>query len=137
MLMVVSPERRPDPDTLLARVQGEERQKLRGKLKIFLGYVAGVGKTYGMLKAAHLRKHEGIDVKMGYVETHGRPETEALLAGLDAIPQKMVEYRNVKLPEMDIDAILSTRPQLVLVDSSRKRAMNVAAKRLKMHRKEN
>ena len=114
--MVVSSERRPDPDTLLARVQGEERQKRRGKLKIFLGYVAGVGKTYGMLKAAHLRKHEGIDVKMGYVETHGRPETEALLTGLDAIPQKMVEYRNVKLPEMDIDAILSTRPQLVLVD---------------------
>jgi len=114
--MVVSPERRPDPDTLLARVQGEERQKLRGKLKIFLGYVAGVGKTYGMLKAGHLRKHEGIDVKIGYVETHSRPETEALLAGLDAIPQRMVEYRNVKLPEMDIDAILSVKPQLVLVD---------------------
>jgi two-component system sensor histidine kinase KdpD len=114
--MVVPPELRPDPDTLLARVEGEERQKRRGKLKIFLGYVAGVGKTYGMLKAAHQRKHEGIDVKIGYVETHSRPETEALLEGLDAIPQKMVEYRNVKLPEMDIDAILSIKPQLVLVD---------------------
>jgi two-component system sensor histidine kinase KdpD len=114
--MVVPPELRPDPDALLARVQGEEWQKHRGKLKIFLGYVAGVGKTYGMLKAAHLRKHEGIDVKIGYIETHGRPETEALLEGLDAIPRKMVEYRNVKLPEMDIDAILSVKPQLVLVD---------------------
>jgi len=116
MLMVVSPELRPDPDALLARVQGEERQKRRGKLKIFLGYVAGVGKTYGMLKAAHQRKNEGIGVRIGYVETHGRPETEALLTGLDAIPQKLVEYRNVKLPEMDIDAILAIKPQLVLVD---------------------
>jgi len=116
MLMVVSPELRPDPDALLARVQGEERQKRRGKLKIFLGYVAGVGKTYGMLKAAHQRKNEGIGVRIGYVETHGRPETEALLTGLDVIPRKMVEYRNVKLPEMDIDAILSIQPQLVLVD---------------------
>jgi len=113
--MVVS-EQRPDPDALLARVQGEERQSRRGKLKIFLGYVAGVGKTYGMLKAAHLRRLEGIDVKPGYVETHGRLETEALLAGLDAIPRKMVEYRGVKIPEMDIDAILSAKPQLVLVD---------------------
>ena len=113
---MVVPEQRPDPDVLLARVQGEERQKRRGKLKIFLGYVAGVGKTYGMLQAAHLRKQEGIDVKMGYVETHGRPETDELLEGLDAIPQKTVEYRNVHLAEMDIDAILSTRPQLVLVD---------------------
>jgi two-component system sensor histidine kinase KdpD len=114
--MVVPPDRRPDPDTLLARVQGEERQKLRGKLKIFVGYIAGVGKTYEMLKAAHQRKQEGIDVKIGYIETHGRPETDALLEGLAIIPRKMVKYRDAIIPEMDIDAILAIRPQLVLVD---------------------
>jgi two-component system, OmpR family, sensor histidine kinase KdpD len=114
--MVVPPDRRPDPDILLTRVQGEERQKHRGKLKIFVGYIAGVGKTYEMLTAAHLRKQEGIDVKIGYIETHGRPETDALLEGLTIIPRKMTEYRGVMLPEMDIDAILAIRPQLVLVD---------------------
>ena len=114
--MATSPERRPDPDALLARVQGEERQKHRGKLKIFLGYIAGVGKTYEMLRAAHLRQNEGIDVKIGLAETHGRRETEALLEGLPVIPLKMVEYRGVVIPEMDLDGILAARPQLVLVD---------------------
>jgi len=114
--MFVAPECRPDPDLLLARVQGEERQKHRGKLKIFLGYIAGVGKTYEMLMAAHLRRTEGIDVKAGYVETHGRPETEALLEGLILIPRKMMEYRGVTLPEFDLDATLCLRPSLVLVD---------------------
>jgi two-component system, OmpR family, sensor histidine kinase KdpD len=110
------PECRPDPDTLLAHIQGEERQKNRGKLKIFLGYIAGVGKTYEMLHAAHLRKRDGIDVRIGYVETHGRVETEALVAGLELIPRKLIEYQNVKITEMDLDAILSLRPELVLVD---------------------
>ena len=114
--MVANHEFRPNPDTLLAHVQGEERQKLRGKLKIFLGYIAGVGKTYEMLQAAHLRKNEGIDVKIGYIETHGRPETEALVEGLPLIPRKMVSYRNVTIPEMDLDAVLMARPNLVLVD---------------------
>ena len=114
--MNVAPDCRPDPDLLLARVQGEERQKHRGKLKIFLGYIAGVGKTYEMLKAAHLRRSEGIDVLAGYVETHGRPETEALLEGLTIIPRKMMEYRGVILPEFDLDATISRRPSLVLVD---------------------
>ena len=114
--MVVAPECRPDPDLLLARVQGEERWKHRGKLKIFLGYIAGVGKTYEMLKAAHLRRSEGIDVQAGYVETHGRPETEALLEGLTTIPRKQMEYRGVTLPEYDLDATLCLRPSLVLVD---------------------
>jgi len=109
-------EFRPDPDTLLARVQGEERQKSRGKLKIFLGYIAGVGKTYEMLQAAHLRRREGIDVRIGYVETHGRSETDALLAGLTAFPRKIVDYRGVTIPEMDLDLILAAHPQLVLVD---------------------
>jgi len=114
--MVGNHEYRPDPDTLLAHVLGEERQKHRGKLKIFLGYIAGVGKTYEMLQAAHLRMNEGIDVKIGYVETHGRPETESLVEGLLLIPRKMVSYRNVTIPEMDLDAILAVHPRLVLVD---------------------
>ena len=109
-------DNRPDPDTLLAHVQGEERQKNRGKLKIFLGYIAGVGKTFEMLEAAHLRKNEGIDVKIGYIETHGRAETEALVEGIPVIPRKMIEYRNVTIPEMDLDNVLAARPQLVLVD---------------------
>jgi two-component system sensor histidine kinase KdpD len=114
--MAVLSENRPDPDTLLAHVQGEERQKNRGKLKIFFGFIAGVGKTYEMLQAAHLRKNEGIDVKIGYIETHGRPETGALVEGLPVIPRRMIEYRNVTIPEMDLDAVLAARPQLVLVD---------------------
>ncbi|MDD1688087.1 MAG: sensor histidine kinase KdpD, partial [Methanoregula sp.] len=114
--MVIAPECRPDPDVLLARVQGEERQKNRGKLKIFLGYIAGVGKTYEMLRAAHLRRSEGIDVRAGYVETHGRPETEELLEGLTIIPRKIMEYREVRLAEFDLDATLCLHPSLVLVD---------------------
>jgi two-component system sensor histidine kinase KdpD len=97
-------------------VKGQERQKERGRLKIFLGYAAGVGKTYEMLKEAHLRRGEGIDVRAGYVETHGRVETGALLEGLPVIPRKVVEYRGITIPEMDLDAILALHPRLVLVD---------------------
>ena len=107
---------RPDPDTLLVRVTETERQKHRGKLKIFLGYIAGVGKTYEMLRAAHLRKDECIDVQIGYIETHGRVETEALVNGLPVIPRKEVEYRGIRLEEMDLDEILKIHPTLVLVD---------------------
>jgi len=107
---------RPDPDALLACVQKEELQKKRGKLKIFLGYIAGVGKTYEMLKAAHLRKDEGIDVRIGYIEHHGRRETGELMEGISSIPIRSIEYHGVKLPEMDLDAILAAHPQLVLVD---------------------
>src|SRR5208337_5014216 len=109
-------DQRPDPDTLLACVQKEELQKKKGNLKIFLGYIAGVGKTYEMLKAAHLRKDEGIDVRIGYIEPHGRHETEVLMEGIPIIPVRVTEYHNVKLTEMDLDAILAARPQLVLVD---------------------
>ena len=107
---------RPNPDELLARVQAEEQQQARGKLKIFLGYAAGVGKTYAMLEAAHQRKAEGVDLVVAYVETHGRAETEAMLQDLEIIPRKQVEYRGVTLPEMDVDAVLARRPQLALVD---------------------
>jgi len=109
-------EHRPDPDALLARVQAEERQRARGKLKIFLGYAAGVGKTYSMLEAAHSRKATGVDVVVAVVETHGRAETETLLQGLEVMPRKQVEYRGVKLSEMDLDAVLARKPQLALVD---------------------
>ena len=107
---------RPDPDELLVHVQAEEQQKKRGHLKIFLGYAAGVGKTYAMLEAAHQRKDEGVDVVVGYAETHDRVETEALLSDLEVIPRQQVTYRGVQLPEMDIDAVLRRRPQLALVD---------------------
>lgn len=110
------PDQRPDPDALLACVQREEREKQRGKLKIFLGYIAGVGKTYEMLKAAHLRKDEGVDVRIGYIEPHGRKETEALIEGIPGIPTRIIEYHGVKLHEMDLDTILAVHPQLVLVD---------------------
>ncbi len=107
---------RPDPDELLARVQADARQKGRGHLKIFFGYAAGVGKTYAMLEAAHQRKAEGVDVVVGYVETHQRIETENMLKGLEVIPPKKIEYRNITLPEMDIDKVLERKAKLVLVD---------------------
>jgi two-component system sensor histidine kinase KdpD len=108
--------RRPNPDELLARIQAEDQQQARGKLKIFLGYAAGVGKTYAMLEAAHQRKEEGVDLVAAYVETHGRAETEAMLKDLEIIPRRQVEYRGILLPEMDVDAVLVRRPQLALVD---------------------
>ncbi|HZU87199.1 MAG TPA: sensor histidine kinase KdpD, partial [Anaerolineaceae bacterium] len=91
-------------------------QQRRGRLKIFLGYVAGVGKTYAMLEAAHQRKEEGLDVVVGYVETHGRKETEALVKGLEILPRREVVYRGTTLLDMDLDAVLERHPQLVLVD---------------------
>jgi two-component system sensor histidine kinase KdpD len=108
--------KRPDPDLLLARLKEEEQQQQRGRLKIFLGYVAGVGKTYAMLEAAHQRKEEGMDVVVGYVETHGRKETEALINGLELLQRWEVDYRGTTLWDMDLDAILARHPQLVLVD---------------------
>jgi two-component system sensor histidine kinase KdpD len=107
-------ENRPDPDQLLKRAQAEEAR--RGKLKIFFGAVAGVGKTYSMLEAARYRKKESVDVIVGYVETHKRAETEALLEGLEILPRKTVFYKNVALPEFDIDAALKRNPSLILVD---------------------
>lgn len=109
-------ELRPNPDQILAQIQADEEHAKRGKLKIFLGYVAGVGKTYAMLEAAHQRREEGVDIVVGYVETHGRKETEALLAGLEVIPRRVLEYRGIRLTEMDLDAVLARRPNIVLVD---------------------
>jgi len=108
--------RRPNPDALLAEIQREEQAAKRGQLKVFFGMCPGVGKTYTMLEAARARQAEGVDVVAGIVETHGRRETYTLLAGLPIITRKKIEYRGVELQEMDIDAILARRPQLVLVD---------------------
>jgi len=107
---------RPDPDELLAQVKADEQQAQRGRLKIFLGYAAGVGKTYAMLEAAHQRKLEGVDVVVGYIETHKRIETESLVEGLEVLPRQQVSYHGVQVPEMDLDGVLARRPQLVLVD---------------------
>lgn len=109
-------EQRPDPDVLLAAIQREESRRRRGQLKIFFGMAAGVGKTYAMLQAAQQAQSEGVDVIIGCVNTHGRIETEQLLAGLEQAPLRKVEYRGAFLEEMDIDAILARAPQLVLVD---------------------
>lgn len=107
---------RPNPDELLARVQADEAQTRRGKLKIFFGYAAGVGKTYSMLATARRAKDEGRDVVVGYVEPHGRRETEALLEGLEILPVRQVEYRGIVLGEFDVDAALAKQPELLLVD---------------------
>ncbi|HEY6191580.1 MAG TPA: sensor histidine kinase KdpD [Bacteroidota bacterium] len=107
---------RPDPDALLNTLKKEEAEEGKGRLKIFFGMSAGVGKTYDMLKSAHEAKSKGIDVVIGYVETHKRPETEALLAGLPVIPRKSYPYRGTILEEMDLDAILTRKPRLALVD---------------------
>jgi two-component system sensor histidine kinase KdpD len=109
-------DQRPDPDALLEKVQRAEAKRHRGRLKIFFGASAGVGKTFGMLLAAHERLAEGLDVVAGYVETHKRAETEQLLEGLEIIPSRKVEYRDTQLCEFDLDAALQRRPALILVD---------------------
>src|SRR5215469_4363143 len=106
---------RPSPDALLAALQTEAVQEKRGRLKVFLGMCPGVGKTYAMLEAAQRELKSGRDVVVGYVETHGRAETTALLTGLTVMPRTKIDYRGMALEEMDIDAILARRPQLALV----------------------
>jgi two-component system sensor histidine kinase KdpD len=107
---------RPDPDALLRRVQEEESRQARGTLKIFFGATAGVGKTYAMLEAAHEQQDDGVDVVIGWIETHGRVETEALLKGLEVVPPRSVEYRGATLRAFDLDAALARRPALILMD---------------------
>ena len=109
-------DNRPDPDSLLQSLKRDEDRSRRGKLKVFFGMSAGVGKTYDMLKAAHEVKEKGVDVVVGYVETHRRIETEELVVGLEVLPRRVTDYRGVTLEEMDIDAILARKPALVLVD---------------------
>src|SRR5262249_20164178 len=110
------PDRRPDPDELLVRVREQDARRGRGKLKIFFGFAAGVGKTYAMLEAARAQRASGVDVVAGIVETHHRAETEALLEGLEILPRGRVEYRGTTLEEFDLDAALARHPALLLVD---------------------
>ena len=110
------PPKRPDPDALLAQINEDAVAATRGKLRIYFGASAGVGKTYAMLTAARKAKLEGIDVVIGVVETHGRTETAALLDGLELLPLKQLSYRDRALHEFDLDAALLRKPQLLLVD---------------------
>lgn len=114
--MSITQTDRPNPDALLAAVQREDARHGRGRLKVFFGMAPGVGKTYAMLEAARRELAAGRDVVIGYVETHGRQETEALLEGLPILPRLALEYRGVALTEMDLDGVLARRPQLALVD---------------------
>lgn len=109
-------ESRPDPDALLAQVREEDAAAHEGKLSIFLGMCPGVGKTYAMLQAAQQLKREGKQVMVAVVETHGRKETAALLQGLDVLPRRETEHRGHQVTEMDLDGVLSRRPDVVLVD---------------------
>src|SRR5580704_16752130 len=107
---------RPDPDQLLKIAQAEDPSSRRGKLKLFFGANAGVGKTYAMLEAARQRKKDGVDVIVGVVETHGRSETAALVEGLELLPKKDVPYKGFTLKEFDIDGAIARKPELILVD---------------------
>lgn len=107
---------RPSPDALLAALQNDAAKGKRGRLKVFLGMCPGVGKTYAMLEAAQRELKAGHDIVIGYVETHGRKETDALTAGLQLIPRKTFEHRGITLTEMDLDAVLARHPQIALVD---------------------
>lgn len=109
-------DERPNPDDLLASIKEEEEKSKRGKLKIFFGMCAGVGKTYSMLQAAQIEKSKGADIVIGYVETHNRAETTALLEGFELIPRKKYLYKTAHVEEMDLDAIIVRKPQIVLVD---------------------
>lgn len=114
---------RPSPDALLAQLRqaaygntAAPQQQVRGTLKIFFGYAAGVGKTYSMLRAAHAARELGHTIVVGYVEPHPRPETAALLQGLDVVPPLQLNHRSITLNELDVDAVITRRPDIALVD---------------------
>lgn len=107
---------RPNPDELLARVQAEEIKQQRGKLKIFFGMAPGVGKTYAMLQAARKLATEKVDVIVGYVEPHARPETYALVLGLDLMPRRIVNYKGKMTEEFDLEGAIARKPDVILVD---------------------
>jgi len=109
-------EDRPNPDELLASLNNEEEKNKRGKLKIFFGMCAGVGKTYTMLEVARAEKLKGIDIVAGFIETHHRIETDDLAKSFEQIPRKAYEYKSTTVSEMDLDAIIARKPQIVLVD---------------------
>jgi len=106
---------RPNPDLLLSSLQREEAARKRGRLKVFLGMCPGVGKTFAMLEAAQRELNSGRDVVIGYVETHGRKETDALAQGLPQIPRRQLEYRGVTLTELDLGDAAPARREIVAV----------------------
>uniref|UniRef100_UPI003F493321 DUF4118 domain-containing protein n=1 Tax=Cupriavidus necator TaxID=106590 RepID=UPI003F493321 len=107
---------RPDPDLLLEAIKEEEQAAARGKLKIFFGACAGVGKTYAMLQASRQKQADGVNLMIGAVETHGRAETAVLLEGVSVLPSRKIAYRGRLLPEFDLDAALALKPSLIVVD---------------------
>ena len=110
------PDPRPDPDTLLERLQAQEQRAARGKLRIYFGASAGVGKTFAMLAAARKLHSDGIDVLVGVVETHGRIDTAGMLEGLPVLPRKSLDQHGRLLREFDLDAVLARPPQVLLMD---------------------
>ncbi|MEI6101050.1 MAG: sensor histidine kinase KdpD [Eubacteriales bacterium] len=106
---------RPDPDELLRNMRPETKRQ-KGRLKIFFGYAAGVGKTYSMLDGAQELLKRKVDVLVGYVEPHSRPETMQLLQGLPSIPPQELPYKNIQLKEFDLDTALARHPEVILVD---------------------
>src|SRR5580704_14109253 len=109
-------EVRPDPDQLLRRVEDEAKRAKRGRLRIFFGFSAGVGKTYAMLEAARAARSSATDIVVGYIEPHGRVETERLLDGLERLPTLSTHYRGMVREEFDLDAALARHPEILLVD---------------------
>lgn len=114
--MMENDDDKPNPDELLRAIQTEEKKKTFGHLKIFFGMSAGVGKTYAMLEEAQSKLKAGVNLVVGTVNTHGRKETEALLQGLPIIPEKWIRYKDILFEEMDLEAIIAAKPELVLVD---------------------
>ncbi len=112
----MSEYRRPDPEKILQAIKKDEEYSKAGKLKVFFGMSAGAGKTYAMLKAAHKLKDDGVDIVIGYVETHNRAETDELVAGLEVIPRISVNHHGLTVEEFNIDAVLERKPEIVLVD---------------------
>jgi two-component system, OmpR family, sensor histidine kinase KdpD len=109
---MIAVERRPSPESLLAKL----RESVRARLRVYIGAAAGVGKTYQMLADARLLKKQGVDICIAFIEAHGREETEELIGGLERIPLRRIEYRGVTLEEMDVEAVIRRRPTMVLVD---------------------
>lgn len=114
--MVDEEFKRPTPEAMLELAKKEEAQKVRGRLTIYFGAAPGVGKTYAMLADARLRRQDGRDIVVGYVDTHGRAETEALLEGQEIIPPQLIEYKGMRLREVDLELIIKRKPEIVLVD---------------------
>src|SRR5947207_15572552 len=110
--MSVNRDGRPNPEALLAKLE----KTAQARLRVYIGAAPGVGKTYQMLEDGHLLRKQGVDIVIGFIETYGRVDTEAKIGDLEIIPRKKIEYRNVVLEEMDVEAIIARKPQICIVD---------------------